>query len=252
MDKENKSSILKEALSEYNAIMEAADANAKKKLAEEFSEKFNDLLKEELSKNNAINKSYKKIEENEELEINNNKNNNEITDMKKEKKETNLVDNDESIDTNKNEKKTVKSEEEKNIQKEEFDITELDISTVGTTLENADDDDEIITMDDIENEIKSMEELGEELENISNDIGRGIAWKSAVYRAMTQMRNAGAVGAEIVAKGLNDQMDLIGNVTFGTVVFSVAITTVFALIINSIAAVKMKDMDMLESLKSVE
>ena len=62
----------------------------------------------------------------------------------------------------------------------------------------------------------------------------------------------GKVLAEIVAKGLNDQMDLIGNVTFGTVVFSVAITTVFALIINSIAAVKMKDMDMLESLKSVE
>jgi len=62
----------------------------------------------------------------------------------------------------------------------------------------------------------------------------------------------GKVLAEIVAKGLNDQMDLIGNVSFGTVVFSVAITIVFALIINSIAAVKMKDMDMLESLKSVE
>ncbi len=62
----------------------------------------------------------------------------------------------------------------------------------------------------------------------------------------------GKVLAEIVAKGLNDQMDLIGNVSIGTVVFSVAITTVFALIINSIAAVKMKDMDMLESLKSVE
>jgi putative ABC transport system permease protein len=62
----------------------------------------------------------------------------------------------------------------------------------------------------------------------------------------------GKVLAEIVAKGLNDQMDLIDNVSFGTVVFSVAITTVFALIINSIVAVKMKDMDMLESLKSVE
>ncbi|HOS70140.1 MAG TPA: ABC transporter permease [Bacillota bacterium] len=58
--------------------------------------------------------------------------------------------------------------------------------------------------------------------------------------------------AEIVAKGLNDQMDLIGNVSFGTVVFSVAITAVFAMFINSIVAVKMKGMDMLESLKSVE
>lgn len=39
------------------------------------------------------------------------------------------------------------------------------------------------------------------IENLANDIGRGIAWKSAVYKAMTQMKNAGAVGAEIVAKG---------------------------------------------------
>lgn len=39
------------------------------------------------------------------------------------------------------------------------------------------------------------------IENLSNDINRGISWKSAVYRAMTQMKNAGAVGAEIVAKG---------------------------------------------------
>lgn len=39
------------------------------------------------------------------------------------------------------------------------------------------------------------------IENISNDIARGIAWKSAVYKAMTQIKAAGAVGAEIVAKG---------------------------------------------------
>lgn len=39
------------------------------------------------------------------------------------------------------------------------------------------------------------------IENLSNDINRGIAWKSAVYKAMTQMKKAGAVGAEIVAKG---------------------------------------------------
>jgi len=39
------------------------------------------------------------------------------------------------------------------------------------------------------------------IENLANDISRGVAWKSAVYRAMTQMKAAGAVGAEIVAKG---------------------------------------------------
>ncbi len=39
------------------------------------------------------------------------------------------------------------------------------------------------------------------IENIANDIGRGIAWKNTVYKAMKQMKNAGAVGAEIVVKG---------------------------------------------------
>jgi small subunit ribosomal protein S3 len=39
------------------------------------------------------------------------------------------------------------------------------------------------------------------IENIANDIGRGVAWKSTVYRAMKQMKSAGAVGAEIVVKG---------------------------------------------------
>lgn len=58
--------------------------------------------------------------------------------------------------------------------------------------------------------------------------------------------------ADIVAGGLNEQMDLIGHVSFGTVVLSGIITLIFALIINSIVAKKMKNIDMLESLKSVE
>lgn len=39
------------------------------------------------------------------------------------------------------------------------------------------------------------------IENLASDINRGVAWKSAVNRAMLQMKQAGAVGAEIVAKG---------------------------------------------------
>ena len=58
--------------------------------------------------------------------------------------------------------------------------------------------------------------------------------------------------ADIVASGLNDQMDLIGNVSLGTIVVSLIITIIFALVINSIVAKKMKNIDMLESLKSVE
>lgn len=62
----------------------------------------------------------------------------------------------------------------------------------------------------------------------------------------------GKVLADIVASGLNDQMDLIGNVSLGTIVVSLIITIIFALVINSIVAKKMKNIDMLESLKSVE
>jgi len=43
--------------------------------------------------------------------------------------------------------------------KEEFDITELDASAVGTALENAEEDDEVITMDEIESSISAMNEL---------------------------------------------------------------------------------------------
>lgn len=62
----------------------------------------------------------------------------------------------------------------------------------------------------------------------------------------------GKVLAEIVAGGLNEQLDLIGNLSFGIVALSAIITGIFALFINSIVAEKMKGIDMLESLKSVE
>ncbi len=39
------------------------------------------------------------------------------------------------------------------------------------------------------------------IENISRDIARGISWKRAVYRALNDIQRAGAIGAEIVAKG---------------------------------------------------
>jgi len=47
MEDKNKKSILTEALTDYNEIMEAANFTAKNKLAEEFPEKFNQFLNEE-------------------------------------------------------------------------------------------------------------------------------------------------------------------------------------------------------------
>lgn len=39
------------------------------------------------------------------------------------------------------------------------------------------------------------------IEQIESNIARGISWKSVVYSALRQIKNAGAIGAEIVAKG---------------------------------------------------
>ncbi len=58
--------------------------------------------------------------------------------------------------------------------------------------------------------------------------------------------------AVIVAGGLDDRMDLIGHVTLGNVALAGIITLAFALIINVLVAKKMKNIDMLEALKSVE
>ena len=55
--KDEKKSILKEALVDYKDIQQAADANAKKRLANEFPKEFNNILKEELNKNKSAKES---------------------------------------------------------------------------------------------------------------------------------------------------------------------------------------------------
>jgi len=89
--KDEKKSIIKEALTDYQEIMNAADANAKKKLAEEFPEKFNNLLKEEINKNKkSAKESYIKLDEGKESEKDETELNKESV-MKKEIKETKKV-----------------------------------------------------------------------------------------------------------------------------------------------------------------
>ena len=258
MKDDKKPSIIKEALTDYNTILEAADANAKKRLAEEFPQKFQNLLKEELQNKNK--KGYKKIDEPEE--------NKEDTVMKKDEKETKVVVKEKAgegkpftdktkkveetagkdgiftekpkgaIDTveedvkitdtvgkgdpykEKAKKGTQKIEEERekdftadveaktpNIGKgegekkaftekpknptsgtpianlkEEFDVTGLEAGGVGSAIEGAGQDDEILTMEEIEREIANMESLGEEL-----DVAP--AGGSQAYNELLEMRN---------------------------------------------------------------
>ena len=211
MKDEKKTSVIKEALIEFNEIQEAAVANAKKNLAESYPEKFNDLLKEELNKNKKTKESYKKIDTTEESESDDVEKNKESV-MKNQTKETKKVvkenagkdgvytekpkmpdtldeerdkdfmgdvekgtpninkplpeDGDTFTDKITTKKDTLANKTSKSSIKEEFDITELDNDSVDSALDNADDDDEIISMDEIEMEIQGMDNLEEDLSDM--------------------------------------------------------------------------------------
>lgn len=234
MEKEKKS-ILKDAYDEYNQIIEAANANAKKKLADELPERFSELLKEELKKNKESNT---KLDESKESKNLDESELNKESVMKKQIKETKKVKEtvgkgkpftekpkkevdaktvEEAVKvtdtvgdgkpfTEKTEKGK-KDEKDKKVNEleetapvaeeteavaeqagegkpftenpkkdanatavekakvnevEEFDITELDVSSVGSAVESANEGDEFLTMEAIEEELANMESLEEE------------------------------------------------------------------------------------------
>ena len=233
MKDDTKSSIIKEAFTDYSTIMEAANANAKKRLAEEFPENFNKLLKEEIIKNKSAKESYKKLDEAKESDKDKTESNKE-SDMKNQNKETSkvvetvgkgkpfdkaapkvaavkedvkitdTVGKGDPFDEKPKGVKKIDEEREKDFMgdvendtpnqgkgelekgdafkeklkgpssgkpisniKEEFDISELDMGSVGTAMDGAEEDDEIITIDEIEAEISQMQGLGEELSDMS-------------------------------------------------------------------------------------
>jgi len=279
--KDNKKSILEEALTDYKEIMEAADANAKKKLAEEFPNKFNNLLKEEINKNKkSAKESYKKLDDDEESEKDETESNKE-SDMKNQKEETkkvvketagsskpfaekpkgiakveedvkitDTVGDGDPFDEKAKGVKKIDEEREKdfvgdtesktpnlgkgNAEKgiaykekikgpssgkpmtnltEEFDITEMDAQSVGSALENADNDDEVLTMEQIEEEIAAMEGLSNtSSQSEGNKDNKGIAFDQLVKMreqldeiigglGVAEQKNNGGLGANNINLG---------------------------------------------------
>jgi hypothetical protein len=137
-----KKSIIKEAVIDFNEIMDAATNKAKTKLAEEFPDKFNNLIKEELKNKKTINDNYKKITTTEEP--------NKIVEIN-------------TINMEKNTKKSVNegivtpTSTPKPQPVEEFNITELDLSSVGSALNGAKETDEVITMNEIQDELAKLD-----------------------------------------------------------------------------------------------
>jgi len=255
--KEDKKSVMKEAITEWKEISDAADANAKDKLANKFSDEFSKLLKEEIeSKNKSKKESYKKLDEAKESDKDDTETNKESV-MKKQKETKKVVKEGENQPFDdkapKNGLDVVKEERDKDFMggvekdtpnintplpedgdtftekittkqdtlankttmKEEFDITELDASSVGTALEGADDDDEVITMDEIESEISAMnlaEDLSTGVDSEKPTAGKddGIAFKQLVsmrkqldemISGLGEQKNNGGKGANNVNDG---------------------------------------------------
>jgi len=169
---EIKKSVLKEAITNYMEIKEAATVKAKNDLAEQFPDKFNDLLKEELQKNKkSVKESYKVLDETESsIKLDEIKNTEPV--MGNTKKETKKV-----VTESANENQPFTKPAPK-LQNEEFNITELDAGAVGTALETADNDDEIITMNEIEQELASMAKIEEDMKGLDNNTSPSIINKS--------------------------------------------------------------------------
>lgn len=226
--KDEKKSIIKEALTDYQEIMNAADANAKKKLADEFPQKFNNLLKEEINKNKkSAKESYKKLDDDDESNKDETELNKESV-MKKEVKETKKVVKEEAGNGGNNftVKPTmpdmVKEEREKDFVgdvegqtpnqgkgkaekgdvfldklkgpssgkpmpnlREDLDLTGLDMSEVDTALSGAGSDDDVLSMEAIEEEIAKMEDLNQGLENQPSD--KGVAFNQQLVEIKNQI-----------------------------------------------------------------
>ncbi len=264
---------MKEALTDYNAIREAAEANAKKKLAEEFPEKFNKLIKEELNKNKSAKESYKKIDEGKESEKDDTETNNDTV-MKNQEKETKKVvkekagegnpfgekpkdvakveedvkvidtvgDPDPFTEKAKGEKKveeTVKvtdtvgdgdpfkekaKKAQKPLQTENLDMTGLDVDSVGTAIEGAGEDDEIITMDEIEQEIAEMESLDERMTDFAHSDSPSYMKKGnkgVAFDQLVSMRNQidemiNSMGQEEIVDEMHDAGATDGAETYGS------------------------------------
>lgn len=165
MNEKNNKSILEEAVSEMKTILEAAEKNAKDKIAKELPEKFEKIFTEQL------NKLQKKEPVNESKE------------MDDEKKEP---------DHGKEEKKAGKEEEPLN-EVDDIDMRELSIDDVKEAYDEANPDDDFevqLSIDDIANEIDQMDEMHNEMveDNQENEINNNPYAKiKKVYEMMTEM-----------------------------------------------------------------
>lgn len=146
MSKEKNLSVLEEAVSELKAILEAADKNAKDRIAKEMPKKFDSVLKEELNK---LNKKETKESVQESAKKDN---------VKEPLKEGKKAD-----------------DKKESLNETEFDMRDMSINDVEEAFDGANASDEFqvaddeINLSDIEKELGEMEVMAGEIDNIQKE-----------------------------------------------------------------------------------
>lgn len=261
--KEERKSIIKEALVDLKEIQQAADANAKKRLAEEFPKEFNNILKEELNKNKSAKESNvdnagvikesdmknlketpkvvketagsgKPFEEKpkgvqkvaEDVKITDTVGTGDPFDEKAkgvqkiaEEREKDFMGDVESNTPNQGKGEAEKgkifneklkgptsgkpiSNEKKDVS-ENYNLSELDQTGVNQSLEGAQPMDELLTMEQIEEEIANMGNMAEELDGVSASAtsDQGAEEGGIPYNELVEMRNK----LDSMIKGMDEQ-----------------------------------------------
>lgn len=150
--KNEKKSLINEAIVDYQEILNAATENAKNKIANEFPDKFNKLVNEEVKRGKKTAKdSYVDNTETEEEDVESNNNKEEDTVMKDQnKKETAKAVVKENVNGNQ-----IIANPKNALTNEEFNIAELDLGNDDS------DNNEYLTMEEIEKELNDFEGGGE-------------------------------------------------------------------------------------------
>ncbi len=263
--KEERKSIIKEALVDLKEIQQAADANAKKRLAEEFPKEFGNILKEELNKSKSAKESNvdnagvikesdmknlketpkvvketagsgKPFEEKpkgvqkvaEDVKITDTVGKGDPFDAKAKAKEKDMLEEEREKDfmgdvegktpnqgKGEAEKGKIFNEKlkgptsgkpianEKKDVSENYNLSELDQTGVNQSLEGAQPMDELLTMEQIEEEIANMGNMAEELGSVSASAtpDQGAEEGGIPYNELVEMRNK----LDSMIKGMDEQ-----------------------------------------------
>lgn len=187
----NNKSILKEALADYDSLKEASDKNAKNKLAEEFSGRFNELIKEEITKNKKSAKESEESDNAEKIEESVNSDNDKTKNsvMKKETKGSKNVDK-EIINEN---------------------VYETETTDNGDYAVDPEQNDPYMTVEDIERELSSFDgdETGDETGVGSGDVGDEIGGAVGDEVGGDEVGGDGGENIEQELKELRDKLDVI-------------------------------------------